>query len=200
MFCSSHDAAADRVTGLRAGGDDFVGKDISDDELLARVEALVRVKKLLDEALRTQESPGDTRATTTAGEPIATLEHHLDREFNRALKHNQPLSLVIVAIPADNEVANKLQACGRGNEIVASHPDHGYAVLLPNTLGWRLGWLVCSYRCDSVEAEMSPTRCVVGSAHCTWLVEMIRYWASILGRRSFDSSICFEANKWSVPG
>ena len=132
MFCSSHDDAADRVTGLRAGGDDFVGKSIGDEELLARVEALVRVKKLLDEALRTHE-PSAAQVASADGEPIAGLDQHLDREFARALKNNQPLSLVIVAVAAGGDVAKTLQACGRGNEIVTSHPDKGYAVLLPNT-------------------------------------------------------------------
>jgi DNA-binding response OmpR family regulator len=42
MFVSARDAVADRIRGLDAGGDDYLVKPFSLDELLARVRALVR--------------------------------------------------------------------------------------------------------------------------------------------------------------
>jgi two-component system OmpR family response regulator len=42
MFLTARDAVEDRVRGLRAGADDYVVKPFSLDELVARVEAVVR--------------------------------------------------------------------------------------------------------------------------------------------------------------
>lgn len=42
MFVSARDAVADRIRGLDAGGDDYLVKPFSLEELLARVRALVR--------------------------------------------------------------------------------------------------------------------------------------------------------------
>ena len=39
---TARDAVADRVTGLRAGADDYLVKPFDFDELLARIEALLR--------------------------------------------------------------------------------------------------------------------------------------------------------------
>ena len=42
FWCSARDAVGDRVDGLDAGGDDYMAKPFSLDELLARLRALVR--------------------------------------------------------------------------------------------------------------------------------------------------------------
>ena len=42
LFLTAKDAIDDRVTGLRAGGDDYVTKPFNLDEVVARVEALLR--------------------------------------------------------------------------------------------------------------------------------------------------------------
>jgi two-component system, OmpR family, response regulator len=42
LILTARDALADKVTGLNAGADDYLGKPFSFDELLARVEALLR--------------------------------------------------------------------------------------------------------------------------------------------------------------
>ncbi len=42
LVLSTLDTVADRVHGLRAGGDDYLGKPFALEELLARVESLLR--------------------------------------------------------------------------------------------------------------------------------------------------------------
>lgn len=53
IFVTARDAVADRVEGLDAGGDDYLVKPFSKDELLARLRALARrPEELLSEQLR----------------------------------------------------------------------------------------------------------------------------------------------------
>ena len=42
VFLTARDAPADRVRGLHVGGDDYITKPFSLDELLARIEAILR--------------------------------------------------------------------------------------------------------------------------------------------------------------
>jgi len=137
LFCSSHDATADRVAALRAGGDDFVSKSIDDEELVARVEVLLRIKRLLD------RSGGSTAPAPPEREPGALppvgdqheLERQLAREFESATRHNQPLSVVVIALehPDDDEPVSRVLSCVRGKHRVARYRDLGLAVILPNT-------------------------------------------------------------------
>ncbi len=49
VMVTSLDQPSDRVTGLRAGADDFLTKPANDQQLMARVKSLVRLKTLTDE-------------------------------------------------------------------------------------------------------------------------------------------------------
>lgn len=64
LMLTALDAVADRVTGLRAGADDYLTKPFAFDELLARLEALVR-----------RASPGASR-----GPALRVGELELDQE------------------------------------------------------------------------------------------------------------------------
>ncbi|RUT27175.1 DNA-binding response regulator [Asaia sp. W19] len=57
LVLSALSAVDDRVTGLKAGGDDYLTKPFAMDELVARIEALLR-------------RPNDTRATTLRVGPL----------------------------------------------------------------------------------------------------------------------------------
>ncbi|OWK39065.1 response regulator transcription factor [Fimbriiglobus ruber] len=75
LFLTARDAVAQRVEGLQAGADDYLCKPFAYEELLARVQALLR------------------RVQTTAG---AEWRHHdvlLNPTANRAERAGQPLNL-----------------------------------------------------------------------------------------------------------
>src|SRR5690554_2999865 len=57
VMVTALDQQEDRVSGLRAGADDFLTKPIDDIALLARVRSLLRLKTVMDE-LRTREAQG----------------------------------------------------------------------------------------------------------------------------------------------
>ncbi|MFD2349195.1 response regulator transcription factor [Nonomuraea ferruginea] len=65
LFLTARDATADKINGLRLGGDDYVTKPFDLEELLARIRAILR---------RTGASPGDH--TLTVGDLEVDPEGH----------------------------------------------------------------------------------------------------------------------------
>jgi len=146
IFYSRRDATVDIVNGLRSGGDDFVGKDVADEELIARVEAHLRVKRIIDAGLRGGDGSTPTGGTKDGRPDLAShesLEQRMADEFGRAVEHNEPLSLVLISATVDGAGSSGEQAsaeteaeiadCARANDLVARCRDAGYAILLPNT-------------------------------------------------------------------
>ncbi|HVQ50185.1 MAG TPA: response regulator transcription factor [Mycobacterium sp.] len=77
LFLTARDSVMDRVTGLTAGGDDYMTKPFSLEELVARLRGLLRRSAYLtpadDETLTVGdlELDGASREVTRAGEPIS---------------------------------------------------------------------------------------------------------------------------------
>jgi PleD family two-component response regulator len=130
LFLSRRAATADRVNALRAGGDDFVGKEVDAEELVARIETLLRVKRMLEQRRRS-----DTRPPGTAAElpDAAAMEARVQTEMERAATHNQPLSLVLVLAPGARDVAGRLSRCTRGADQLGHWRSQGWALLLPGS-------------------------------------------------------------------
>ncbi|MGD8317622.1 MAG: response regulator [Myxococcales bacterium] len=109
------DASA-RVQGLRTGADDHVVKPLDDEELLACVESMLRVKRTHDDvefaknelryaSLSEQlEAPSDQRY----------FHERLEREFSEAQRHLDPLACCILAVEGIRGLVSK-----HGAEIVA---------------------------------------------------------------------------------
>jgi two-component system response regulator MprA len=73
LMLTARDAVADRVAGLRSGADDYLVKPFAFEELLARIEALLRrTRPLTVEKLTFADVELDTRTheVTRAGQPI----------------------------------------------------------------------------------------------------------------------------------
>jgi two-component system OmpR family response regulator len=79
LFLTARDAAEDKVSGLTLGGDDYVTKPFSLDEVLARIRAVLR---------RTTATP---RATEAPRLVFADIE--LDEESHEVLKDGSLISL-----------------------------------------------------------------------------------------------------------
>ena len=75
MLVTSLDAQQERIKGIEAGADDFLGKPINQPELFARVRSLLRIKALQDEVR------GQAAALK---EWNAKLEERVDAQVTRA--------------------------------------------------------------------------------------------------------------------
>ena len=107
---------ADRVRGLAAGADDFLGKPINDLALMARIRSLLRMKILMDEwrsreATALQLSPTQTEAAT---DPLNVRNCRIlvvdDDEADEAFIRNalQPLSAHIAGAKSISEAESIL--------------------------------------------------------------------------------------------
>jgi len=63
VLVTALDPAKERVNGLEAGADDFLGKPIQQPELMARVRSLLRIKHLYDEVQRQKVELADWNRT-----------------------------------------------------------------------------------------------------------------------------------------
>ncbi len=82
LILTSHNTVEDRVSGLRTGADDYLGKPFSFPELLARIDALVR--RILPSPASTSVRIGDltldtkTRTASRSGEPLDLTVREFD--------------------------------------------------------------------------------------------------------------------------
>ena len=79
LFLTARDAAEDKVTGLTLGGDDYVTKPFSLDEVLARIRAVLRRSEV---ARRAEPSPR-----------LSFADIELDEETHEVVKAGQLVSL-----------------------------------------------------------------------------------------------------------
>ena len=151
LLLSSRADPASKVEGLRAGADDYLGKPCDSEELRARVEALLRIRRVVDDALRAR-SASDELAQV---DRLTGLHNHrylgerLEEEFQRAERYDEPLSLLAVDIDELDAVNNRhgravgdrlLEAIGRTLRRICRQVDvvtraeaDEFVVILPNT-------------------------------------------------------------------
>ncbi len=106
LFLTARDSVADRVNGLTAGGDDYMTKPFSLEELVARLRGLLRRTAYLTPAEDETLTVGDlcldmaSRSVTRGGEAIALTSTEFDllrfmmRNPRRALGRNEILQHV----------------------------------------------------------------------------------------------------------
>lgn len=140
-----------RVQGLRTGADDHLAKPFEDEELVARIENMLRVKRAHDDV----QFAKDEIRYTSLHDQLATMPDHryfhacLEIEFEEAQRHLDPLACCIIAVDdfrslvsghgADvasqtlDEVSQRIQRTIRATDIAARFRTAEFGLLLPNT-------------------------------------------------------------------
>jgi len=140
-----------RVTGLRIGADDYVCKPFDERELLARVNNLLRLKRMHDEI---NDAKG--RLATLAVQDELTglynyryLHNRMGEEFKRAERYREPLGCIMVDIDhfkqvndrfghdagdtVLREVAARLSHAVREIDVVTRYGGEEFLLVLPST-------------------------------------------------------------------
>ncbi|MGB5222653.1 MAG: response regulator [Polyangiales bacterium] len=151
MLLTSSGQAGGRILGTRSSADDHLPKPFSDDDLVARVENMLRVKRAHDDV---QFAKNEMRYTSLHDQlrtlPDYHFFHHcLEEEFDEAQRHLDPLACCIVAVDdfrklvsdsgADvaaqilDETFERLQRTIRATDIAAQFRTAEFGLLLRNT-------------------------------------------------------------------
>ncbi|MFC1641349.1 diguanylate cyclase, partial [Myxococcota bacterium] len=142
---------ASRVEGLKIGADDYVCKPFDEDELIARVEAMLRIKKLHDQVqeARSRLERLSMHDDLTGLYNYRYLHTRLSEEFKRAERYHDPLACVVLDIdrlsavndgggrPVGDNVLRTVAAIVRRTvrdvDVVARFGGDEYLIILPST-------------------------------------------------------------------
>jgi len=143
--------SASRVEGLKIGADDYVCKPFDEGELLARVEAMLRIKGLHDHVARARAKLErlSVHDDLTGLFNYRYLHNRLSEEFKRAERYHDPLACIVVDIDrlqAINDlggrevgdrilsaVAEVLLRSVRDVDVVTRFGGDEFLVILPST-------------------------------------------------------------------
>ncbi|AKF07546.1 diguanylate cyclase [Sandaracinus amylolyticus] len=140
-----------RIEGLRIGADDYVTKPFDERELLARVEAMLRIKRSHDDlgAARERLQRLAVQDELTGLYNVRYLNSRLTEEYKRAERHRDPLALAMIDVDhfkqvndrfgheagdaVLREVGVRLKKSVREIDVVTRYGGEEFVVLLPST-------------------------------------------------------------------
>jgi diguanylate cyclase (GGDEF)-like protein len=189
VFLTGRAGPDDVVRALRLGGHDYLRKPPEPAELLARVNAALRVKALQDE-LRARAAELDRVSRTdhlTGLYNRRHVEEHLRMLSAGARRHGKPLTVLVFDDDHFNavndtlghtagdevlqEVADRLQATLRAEDVLGRWGGEEFLLVLPDTgaaaatsLGERLRELVRSAPVSSSKGDVTVTISVGGAS------------------------------------
>jgi two-component system, cell cycle response regulator len=151
MLVTAKSDADSRVTGLRIGADDYVAKPFDERELLARVNNLVRLKRMHDDIAqaRTRLEQLAIQDDLTGLYNYRYLHNRLGEEFKRAERYREPLSCVMLDIDhfkrindrfghdagdaVLREIAARIRKAVREIDVVTRYGGEEFLLVLPST-------------------------------------------------------------------
>ena len=161
IMVSTRNSVNARVEGLRSGADDYLGKPYDAEELCARVEALLRTRKVIAERAESESaSAGPSHDDAAPAEPAPTssapsrnhseaFKRRAEEEFDRAERYSDPLACLRVELDNFDKLvkAHSAEAVAglvrglrdvvevsvRKIDLVFRLDERGYILLLPNT-------------------------------------------------------------------
>lgn len=140
-----------RIEGLRIGADDYVCKPFDERELMARVDAMLRIKQMHDDVARAKARLEHlaVRDELTGLYNYRYLHSRMMEEFKRAERYRDPLACAMVDIDyfksfndrfghdvGDRvlaEVATRLRDAVREIDVVARYGGEEFLLVLPST-------------------------------------------------------------------
>ena len=142
---------ASRVEGLKIGADDYITKPFEEREMLARIESMLRIKRLNDHlvSVRQKLERLSIYDELTGLYNYRYLHTRLREEFKRAERYHEPLACVVIDV--DNlrmhndrggkglgdaiirGVAESVRRCVREIDVVARYGGEEFLVILPST-------------------------------------------------------------------
>lgn len=151
MVTSSRQDRERRLKAFELGADDIIDKPYEGDELLARIQRSLKIRRLIDHVLA--ESAELQRLSLT--DSLTQLHNHrffherLQEEFRRAQRYDDPVSLIladldhfksindrfghIVGDEVLREVGQVLKKSTRETDLIARYGGEEFAVILPKT-------------------------------------------------------------------
>lgn len=142
---------ASRVEGLRIGADDYICKPVEELELLARVSAMLRIKRMYDEvaAQRTRLRKLTVHDELTGLYNQRFVHVRLSEEFKRAERYHEPFACMMIDIDPMRSmspsggwvtddgliktVADRVRRSVREVDMVARYTSDAFLVVLPST-------------------------------------------------------------------
>jgi len=151
IVLSARSDVRSRVDGLRTGADDYLPKPFDEEEALARVAAMLRIKHLQDEltAAKAELLALSVTDALTGLHNRGYFDARLRDEFGRSERYSDPVSLLIIDLDhfkAVNdrfghpfgdrvlrEVAQLVRSSLRDPDVCARYGGEELAVILPKT-------------------------------------------------------------------
>jgi diguanylate cyclase (GGDEF)-like protein len=163
IMVSTRNSVNARVEGLRSGADDYLGKPYDAEELRARVEALLRTRKVIAERAASEGSSKPGSSAPTSAPPAGEAEvpapssrsaneafrRRAEEEFDRAERYSDPLACLRVELDNYDKLIRRhspealaglirslrdvIEVSVRKIDLVFRLDDRGYVLLLPNT-------------------------------------------------------------------